>query len=279
MSEQQPLNNEVDLRDYIEVILKRKKTILTVFFVCVIITTVISFLMPKVYEATTIIEIGSILMPDSILTPVSTSIPLISKDKTIQKLKTDKMLEPVIQTLNLNIDGCALENSIKIEDIKNTNFLKLKIQYEESQLAVKIGNTIADYFVQQGNKIYEEKFSLVKEQINKLEKRSKTIEEEIEKLSKVISSQVYSSDFLILQNALSNYETISFKLSEKIYLLKQVLIDSTKFEVFKPATTAQKIKPNEKLNIATSMILGLMLGVFVAFSQEFWQKGRNNKVK
>jgi len=274
MSEQRPLNNEVDLRDYIEVILKRKKIISTIFLICVITTTVISFLMPQVYEATTIIEIGSILMPVSTLTPVSTSIPLISKDKTIQKLKTDKMLKPVIQTLNLNIDGCALENSIKIEDIKNTNFLKLRIQNLDPQLAVIISNTIADYFIQQVNKIYEEKFSLVKEEINKLEKRSKTIEEEIEKLSKVISSQVSSSDFLILQNALSNYETIFFKLSEKIYSLKQVLIDSTKFEVFKPATTAQKIKPNKKLNIATSMILGLMLGVFVAFSQEYWEKNK-----
>jgi uncharacterized protein involved in exopolysaccharide biosynthesis len=35
------------------------------------------------------------------------------------------------------------------------------------------------------------------------------------------------------------------------------------------------IKPNKKLNILIAGVLGLFVGIFVAFFLEFWQKGKN----
>lgn len=60
MPNQEYAEDEIDLRKYIEVILKRKKIIFGVFFVVVITITIISFLMPKIYEATSVVQIGNI---------------------------------------------------------------------------------------------------------------------------------------------------------------------------------------------------------------------------
>ena len=35
------------------------------------------------------------------------------------------------------------------------------------------------------------------------------------------------------------------------------------------------IKPNRKLNILIAGVLGLFVGIFVAFFLEFWQKGKS----
>ncbi len=266
MSEQKHLDNEADLKDYINVMIKRKKTILIIFSLCVIIATVISFLRPKAYEAATIISIPT-------PTHIAVSKPLMQKGEAIQKLKTGKILIPVIQTFNLGIDGFTLEKMMKTENIENTNLLKLKIQYEDPQLAVKICNAIADYFVQQANEIRDERLSPINEKIGDLRKRSEIIEKEIQKLNQMLSSEISNVDFVILQNALSNYQTLYFNINGEIYLLRKELMDYQLFEVFEPATMSVNIKPNKRLNITASAILGLIIGIFAAFLQEF---ARNN---
>ena len=55
MPNQNYAEDEINLRDYINTILKRKKLILSVFFVAVVTTAVVSFLMPKVYEVSMLI--------------------------------------------------------------------------------------------------------------------------------------------------------------------------------------------------------------------------------
>lgn len=48
--------------------------------------------------------------------------------------------------------------------------------------------------------------------------------------------------------------------------------------IVSPATEpASPIRPKKRLNVAISGILGLMLGVFIAFSQEFWAKGKDKE--
>lgn len=265
MGERQYLDNESDLMDYIKVIILRKKPILIIFFLSIIVATIISFSMPKVYETSTIIKIGTVS------TGYNISTLLFLKKENIQELQAETY-GSIIKKLNLNIDESTFRKMIEVEDIMNTNFIKIKIRYMDPQLAIKICNTIADFFVQQGNEILEKKLSPIKEEIVNLEKRSEIIEKEISRLKQIISSQKPNSDVFILQNGLSNYEILLFNLGEKTYSLKQVLIDSQEFEIFIPATISQNVKPNKRLIITASAILGLMIGIFAVFLQELMRK-------
>lgn len=272
MADKQYPDDEIDLIDYIRIMIKRKKIILTIFLLCVITATIISFLMPKVYETSAIIEIGSIATPASGSMPISASTLLISKDEAIQKIQAKKILNSAIQKLNLTANESMLIKMIKTEDVIKTNLIKLKIQHANPDLAVKICNAIAHSFIQQSKESQNKKLSFVKEEIDRLEKRNKIIEKEMGNNNKLIQSQAVNSNFSLMQNTLSNYEAILLELNEKIYSLRKELIDLRQFEIWEPAVTAQNIKPNKKLNIAISAVLGLMIGILVAFFQEFWEK-------
>jgi uncharacterized protein involved in exopolysaccharide biosynthesis len=54
---------EITLRNYIEVVIKRKKLIFIVFFLSVITATAINLTTPKVYVATAVIQNGYIDSP------------------------------------------------------------------------------------------------------------------------------------------------------------------------------------------------------------------------
>ena len=57
------------------------------------------------------------------------------------------------------------------------------------------------------------------------------------------------------------------------------LTEGTKTDLLKITSLAHEprtpIKPNKKLNIFIAGVLGLFVGVFVAFFLEFWQKGKS----
>jgi uncharacterized protein involved in exopolysaccharide biosynthesis len=71
-----------------------------------------------------------------------------------------------------------------------------------------------------------------------------------------------------LQNEIDNLEVEI----EKLNLIKD-MIRNVKL-VQKPEVSPYPIKPKKKLIIAMSAILGLMLGIFIAFFREFWEKSR-----
>lgn len=52
--------HEIDLRTYIEIIVKRKRMIISIFFVATFTVAIINFLIPEIYQATAIVKIGTI---------------------------------------------------------------------------------------------------------------------------------------------------------------------------------------------------------------------------
>ena len=55
--------DEIDIKEYVNVIIKRKKFILIIFLLSVVIASIVSLRMPKIYEITSIIQLGSINEP------------------------------------------------------------------------------------------------------------------------------------------------------------------------------------------------------------------------
>jgi len=56
--EREQYEDEINLMDYVKVILKRKRLILGLFFGAAIAAGVFSFLMPKAYTIDTSVEVG-----------------------------------------------------------------------------------------------------------------------------------------------------------------------------------------------------------------------------
>jgi len=251
------LEDEVDLRYYMEIIIKRKKVILAVFFICVVITAIVSFLVPKIYEVSAIIRIGKIY---DILVP---------KSEAAQMLESKELLTAVGKRFNADVSKIKIE----AEDLEGSSLIRIKVRYVDPDLAVKICKALSGEFIDKGKENYGIKLTLLNGQIDDLEKKSELIDKEIIKLNQIISSQSVGSDFALLQNILANYEDTYNDLKDKIYGLRLELADSQKFEFFeRPARPESPVIPNMRLNILISGVLGLMLGGFIAFFKEIWDK-------
>ena len=267
MQEQNYHDDEINLMDYIKVIIKRKITIIGVLIICVVATTIISFRMPKVYQVNSTVRIGTI------------GGSLFSVEEIREKAKNRNLLQSVISEIDKNITVESFKKAIKIENIKGTSFLRLQMESTEPDVVVNVLNKIESKLVLEGNEIYEKNMTLINERIQELRLRKENVSKQIEMLNQKISNNKTGSNYPLIQNTLTNYETIYSELSETGYLLKKDLLAAKNFKIIElPAKSINPIKPNKRQMVTISAILGLMLGIFIAFFVEFWQKSKTELI-
>jgi capsular polysaccharide biosynthesis protein len=131
----QEYEQEMTLRDFINIITKHKKTILTAFLISVILTTIVSFIIPKIYEISMIMEPGVLEVTDSGNTTFIDSTGNIKA-----KIEAGTFDLNVVKALELNPRKTKIK--LKISQPKDSTFLKVSINEPESkkELGVKILN-------------------------------------------------------------------------------------------------------------------------------------------
>lgn len=274
---QNPPEEEVDLRDYINVIIKRKKLILAIFFVAVVASAIVSLSMPKVYEITSTVQLGSI------------NGLLISKEEAQAIVLNQNSLQSIIKALNLNIDVESLSKNIKIKEIAGTDLLTVKIIYPNIDTAFKINNAILNPLITKGQSLYQARTAISNGRLKELYVAIKNAEEDISKTQNLIIN-IPSSDnisqaevslrMIILQNTLPKYENNLTDLRNQRNDLQILLANSKDFMIFDaPIKPKYSIAPKKKQNVLIAGVLSLIFGVFLAFFLEFWQKGKEVKAK
>ena len=144
---------EIDLREYINVLLKRKSIIVLIFLIAVITAAIVSyFVLQPVYEANVVITASIPKVKDSLVYEISLEdYKYLIKDIEIE--------EELIQKLNLNeppieLTPYDLEQMLTIESPKDTNLIKMNLQASNPKLTKDIINTWATLFVEKNKKLY-----------------------------------------------------------------------------------------------------------------------------
>jgi succinoglycan biosynthesis transport protein ExoP len=157
--------DEFDLRNYINVIVKRRKLISMIFFCAVIGTAIVDLFMPKVYDATALI----LIVPSKIEPSFETSnlfinavkADLSASQKPRLSLETHKVLlgssavlGRVINKLNL-VDSHNkpllvddLLRKISLTQEEQTNVFRLSVRDKDPSLAMSVANVWAQEYVQ-----------------------------------------------------------------------------------------------------------------------------------
>jgi len=329
MNDNQNLHeDEIDLRELMNVIVKRKKFILGLFFASVVITAVISFLTPKVYNLSMVLGLPTIKITDQgvmhlgSLEDIASRIDTHVFDKNIVKALN---LNPQIETLDFNISeyGSLIEIAIEKQekDIKlgvkilNQFFIELSNLYKN--IIEHIKNNIDQQILglSYDMETINNKKDMVGRQLDILEQRKESLIEEIDKVKvnteKIIaergillnsenradnkSSLLYSN---IIQQNIAYYNQLQTSLTNVIIEKENIKTDILNQDnavseiknqitqlnasknnvnnvvlIIEPQRSRSPIKPNKKLNITIAGILSLMIGIFIAFFMEFWQKG------
>ena len=318
---------EIDLMDYVKVILKRKWLILAVFFGAAIVAGVFSFLMPKVYKIDTSLEVGQIA-GEAVEVP----------GQVVEKIKSDVYGIFVREKLQIPEEKYP---KIKIENPKDTNLITLVIESAKPPESKNILEAINNLILAEHQEKIKTKKELIGQDIKTTEDKIKLAESDIEKTKNKI--EPINEDIKRIENKIANAEEEKENLEAKVDALQKVLpyqqdpgtqfalfdtkeklankkqeienlyltinslkrskedldvqINSIKTsieslnaqinalkasldeikptQVIKSPTVSEKpVKPNKKLNIAIAGILGLFVGVFLAFFQEWWEKSK-----
>ncbi len=250
--EEKRLNNkeEVDLRDYLRVIGKRKWTILITLVVCILFSLLFTFLPKPVYRIKSTFEIGSV--------PIGTvrapePIMIMTTEATAQLCKSDYLLNKVRKIL-----GLPKKEKIKIKVESKGSTITISLESSLPEKAVKIVNTITNLAIKEQNAIYQEK-------LRELEKEAKEIQKKIDSL---LRQQRKDKSFATLGSL--NYLQ---QLQGRLNTIYGQFASFKESKIIFPATTpARPIKPRPVFNLAVSIILGCFLGIFFAFFQEYLSK-------
>jgi len=165
---------EVNLRDYIRVIKKRKKTILLLFFVAVIASAVISFVLPPVYEARLGMKIGDIIDVDTLEKELIES-PIAAS----QFLKGPQVLIEAIKDLELPYTLQQFRKKVVVEPVRETeDLVQIKVDANDPGEVVNIANYLGTKLLgrhKEIKKLYENK----EEIITRYDEQVKQINEEL----------------------------------------------------------------------------------------------------
>ncbi|MCK4241744.1 MAG: hypothetical protein KAX30_08990, partial [Candidatus Atribacteria bacterium] len=109
---------EIDLREYINVLLKRKGIIILIFLIAVITATIVSYFIPipPVYQSSIVFSIAQI-----------DNSPIVNITESLEIIKSDIILNETIKKIEseMKISTKGLRSLINTESIEDTNFIKV----------------------------------------------------------------------------------------------------------------------------------------------------------
>jgi len=165
MEEEKQFEDEIDLMDYVRVILKRKKTILFWFFGLAIIAGIISFIMPEVYKIDTALEIGA-LQGQSIESPT----------QLVGKIDGDVYGIRVREDLNISE---AEWPKRKTENPKGTNLIRIVIESKETEISENVLKEVNNLILKEHQDIVNIEKDLIEKKIITAENKIESTEEDI----------------------------------------------------------------------------------------------------
>jgi capsular polysaccharide biosynthesis protein len=265
----------IDLRKYINVLLKRKGIIILIFLIAVITAAIISyFALSPIYQSSTVFGVAQI-----------DGRAVINITESLEIMKSSVLLDEVINQMSLEETTEQLKPQITTESLNGTNFIKLTVEANTPKKAKNLVENIVKVFIEQHQDEYEEKVKLIEDRLKILELQVVEFEkniQEIEKTKKKIAASEELSEAerqfqtsLLLSSSVTERELYN-DLTEQINILHLSLKDCQDFKIINYAQLPiAPIKPRKELSIVITGVFSLFVGIFFAFFLEFWQKGKS----
>jgi len=294
---QRTYNDEIDLREYIDVVLRRWKSILLIAFGLTAIALIYSLMQEPAYEAKAII-----LMRGS-----STAIPAkfaglasvfgvnqqgmgINIDDLMKIVKSRSVAEKALEDLKLakrikgwdnpNIKRSSLISAtsgmIKQPKVSN-NIVEIAAETNDPQLSADIANGFVSALSYYWNELNyteaQKKIKYIDSALPKVEKDLSVTEEKLK-----LTPRSFTGYSIAGQGGVQR----DYEIYNSVYIMLRKEREAAKLEASKeipPFSIVDyaekpllKSKPKTVLNIIVGLVFGVISGVFIAFFQEYWDK-------
>lgn len=273
---------EAELVDYVKVIKKRSRLVSEIFLATVVIAVIVSLILPKVYKIDAVIEIGVFNR-----TQAGDGLKFIEKPSDIlNKIRSDAYGLKIRDNLKIPEKDYP---KLRIEDPKDTDLIVISTTSARADQARNVLKSIGSQIVFEHQRIVENKTILINENMKRIEEKIKNAEEEGKNLeAKVDSLQktlVYQQDPGTQYALFDAKEKLAAKKNEtenlymEVNLLKISLDDIVPTKMLKEPTVSEKlVSLSMELNVGIAALLGLFIGIFVAFGKEWWDKNGERMV-
>jgi polysaccharide biosynthesis transport protein len=192
------LPDEINLMDYIYVIRKRKWIIILGTLICMAAAGVVSFSMPKIYEAMTYLMVTSpkynvefaTKEGSKFSTPFFENVSAETFSKIIINENTARTVLDKLRRGNpdLKYTASGLLGQVRVEYPRNTNLMVVKAQDTSRDRAARIANTWASVFIEKNEEVISSEatstFNFVMDQLEKAKVALKASEDELERFQK-----------------------------------------------------------------------------------------------
>ncbi|PKP59499.1 hypothetical protein CVT91_06575, partial [Candidatus Atribacteria bacterium HGW-Atribacteria-1] len=130
---------EIDLREYINVLLKRKGIIILIFLIAVITAALVSyFALSPVYQSSAVFSVAKI-----------DGRPVINITEALEIMKSNVVLDEVINRMGLKETAKQLSSQITTESLIGTNFIKVSVEHDTPEKAKSLVENIIEVFIKQ----------------------------------------------------------------------------------------------------------------------------------
>ncbi|SHK36966.1 capsular exopolysaccharide family [Anaerobranca californiensis DSM 14826] len=137
---------EIDLRELFEIILNKLWLIILIVLITTITTSVVSFFfLDKVYEASTKLVLVKGGDSDIQYNDVLLNQRLVKTYSEIASSRT--IAEEVINNLKLNMSYGEFSNKVRVNSVRDTEVIEIKVQDTNPQLAARIANELSEVFI------------------------------------------------------------------------------------------------------------------------------------
>lgn len=240
---------EIDLREYWELIWRRRWLVLVFTFLAALIAFVVNFIQDPVYEAKTTVLFESQGGVNQLLESAGVLVPRQGIQTQAKLVESRAVIERAAANLGMDKNGAdTVRGSISVSVIRGTDLIEIKARANSPEEAKKRADATAQAFVDYG----------VEEQARAVEQEIRYMEGQLEKLRREVADPEIYSRLAAIRTELE--------------LTRAVRGANTLRIVDKADLPTTPVGPRTQLNTLLGLLTGLMLGTMVAFGMGYFDR-------
>ena len=263
--------HEIELIRYLQVIWRRKGLIIGGTLVAAATALVVSLSMPKTYEVSRTLKIGS--LPGRAIE---------NREAVINRLKDDRVLKSVLEKIHIGDEAEEIGGLVSIDTRTNPE-VRYTVQAQDPQVGTEIADKLADYIIKVHSPIFDKGIQITREHEAQLAQTIRKLEVEIESMKNTLKSimdapKVDAPAVILLQASMEDRERNLANLRRELKETRLSILGYEKTAVITAdAPPKHPVKPRVRLNVVLGGTLGLMGFTFLAFFLEYIDKARRKK--
>lgn len=252
---------ELDLRDYINMIMDRKWVILGITVVITLVALGVSLVQTPMYEGVASVLVSEKGSSSDLVGGTSLDIssqPERGLQTQVRVMKSRQFMVNTIDTLGLDMTPEDLTDRVTVTAVGQTNIVEFAAHDGDPEVAAAIANTLADQFVAWSREYQRE---AIRAAAAEVEKRLEVARKELLDLGLEDDA---AAEVAI---ANSNYSTLAAKLEE--LRINENLETGSGRVINVAVASSEPVSPLPLRNTALGLVVGLVVGLGVAFLYEY----------